>query len=110
MDAVGSKKAVLWTGATGTGIGVLFAATYPERCAGLVLFDPRVKGTRSSGYPWAPTEDEWREQLAAVRTGWGERSYLESLAREWARRSPRTTLSVTGSSGTCVAASVRELP
>ena len=84
MDAVGSERAVLWSGGTSTGIGVLFAATYPERCAGLVLFDPRVKGTRSPDYPWAPTEEEWRERLAGVRAGWGERSYLESLAREWA--------------------------
>ena len=84
MDAAGSERAVLWTAATSTGIGVLFAATYPERCSGLVLFDPRVKGTRSPDYPWAPTEEEWRERLAGVRAGWGERSYLESLAREWA--------------------------
>ncbi len=84
MDAVGSERAVLWTGATSTGIGVLFAATYPERCAGLVLFDPRLKGVRSPDYPWAPTEEEWRERLAEVRAGWGERGFLESLAREWA--------------------------
>ena len=84
MDAVGSDSAVLWTGATSTGIGVLFAATYPERCAGLVLFDPRLKGVRSPDYPWAPTEEEWRERLAEVRAGWGERGFLESLAREWA--------------------------
>ena len=84
MDAAGSESAVLWMGGTSTGIGVLFAATYPERCAGLVLFDPRVKGVRSPDYPWAPTEEEWRERLAGVRSGWGERSYLESLAREWA--------------------------
>jgi class 3 adenylate cyclase len=84
MDAAGSDRAVLWTGASSTGISVLFAATYPERCSGLVIFDPRVKGTRSPDYPWAPTEDEWREQLAAVRAGWGERSYLEKLALEWA--------------------------
>lgn len=84
MDAVGSERAVLWSGGTSTGIGVLFAATYPERCAGLVLFDPTVKGIRSPDYPWAPTEEEWRERLAGVRAGWGERSYLESLAREWA--------------------------
>ena len=69
---------------TSTGIGVLFAATYPDRCAGLVLIDPRSKGIRTSEYPWAPTEEEWREQLAAVRAGWGERVYLEGLAREWA--------------------------
>jgi len=84
MDAVGSERAVIWTGGTATGIAVLFAATYPERCAGLVLFDPRVKGVRSPDYPWTQTEDEWRRQLAEVRTRWGARDYLEGLAREWA--------------------------
>src|SRR4029077_19706740 len=34
MDAVGSKSAVIWLGAAATGVGVMFAATYPERCAG----------------------------------------------------------------------------
>jgi len=84
MDAVGSERAVLWSGATATGISLLFAATYPDRCAGLVLFDPRVKGTRTDDYPWAETVDEWRQRLADVRAGWGERGYLERLAAEWA--------------------------
>ena len=84
MDAVGSERAVLWTGGPATGIAVLFAATYPERCAGLVLFDPRVKGIRSDDYPWAQTEDEWRVQLADVRARWGARDYLDELAREFA--------------------------
>lgn len=53
MDAVGSERAVLWSGGNATGIAVLFAATYPERTAGLILFDPRVVGTRSPEYPWA---------------------------------------------------------
>ncbi len=84
MDAVGSKSAVIWLGAAATGVGVMFAATYPERCAGLVFFDPQVKGTRASDYPWAPSEEEWRERLTAIRSGWGERAFLEELAREWA--------------------------
>ena len=67
MDAAGSDSAVIWTGGTSTGIGVLFAATYPERCAGLVLFDPRVKGSARRDYPWAATEEEWRERLARPR-------------------------------------------
>ena len=104
MDAVGSERAVLWTGATSTGIGALFAATYPERCAGLVLFDPRLKGVRSPDYPWAPTEEEWRERLAAVRAGWGERGFLESLAREWAPEVADDSASLNGSSGTCAGA------
>jgi class 3 adenylate cyclase len=82
MDSAGSERAVLWTGGASTGIGVLFAATYPERCAGLIIFDPTVRGTRAPDYPWAPTEEEWREQLAGVRAGWGERGYLEELAHE----------------------------
>ncbi len=84
MDAVGSERAMLWSGGTSSGLSVLFAATYPDRCAGLVLFDPRIKGTRAPDYPWAPTQQEWRQQLADVRVGWGERGYLERLAREWA--------------------------
>jgi class 3 adenylate cyclase len=84
MDAVESERAVLWSGGNATGVGVLFAATYPERCAGLVLFDPRVKGMRTTDYPWALDADEWRTQLAAVRAGWGEREFLRTLACEWA--------------------------
>src|SRR5450759_77022 len=84
MDAAGSERAVLWSGGNATGIGVLFAATYPERCAGLVLFDPRIMGTRSPEYPWAMSADEWPKQLGDIRTRWGSRSYFEELAREWA--------------------------
>ena len=83
MDAVGSERAVLWSGATSTGLSLLFAATYPERCMGLVIFDPRIKAAQTPDYPWAPTQEEWREQLADARH-WGERTFLEALAREWA--------------------------
>ena len=84
MDAVESERAVLWSGGNATGVGVLFAATYPERCAGLILFDPRVKGTRTTDYPWALDAEEWRAQLGAVRARWGERDFLQALACEWA--------------------------
>ncbi len=84
MDAAGSKSAVLWGGGSSTGTNALFAATYPERCMGLVFFDPTIKGTRAADYPWARTAEAWRQRLAEVRAGWGDRAYLERLAREWA--------------------------
>jgi class 3 adenylate cyclase len=84
MDDAGSDRAVLWTGLHSTGLGILFAATYPDRCAGLMLLDPQARGTASQDFPWAPTADEWRERLRAMRSGWGERAYLEALSREWA--------------------------
>jgi len=117
MDAAGSSSAMLWSGASSTGMAVLFAATYPERCAGLVLFDPRIKGTRAADYPWAPTPEEWRHQLALIRAGWGDRTYLEGLAQECApevgsdgairglfgRHSPRTLSPGPGGPGPCAA-------
>ena len=84
LDDVGSDGAVLWIGGNATGVAVLFAATYPDRCAGLAMFDPRVVGTRSTDYPWAQTPDEWRAQLAEIRSRWGTRAYFEELAGEWA--------------------------
>jgi pimeloyl-ACP methyl ester carboxylesterase len=70
MDAVGSERAVLWTGGIATGIGALFAATYPERCAGLVLFDPRVKGIRS--YKGAVAQMRLDADGAALDRAWAE--------------------------------------
>src|SRR6266480_1369033 len=84
MDAAGSERAVLWTGHEGSRTALLFAATYPERTAGLVLLEPSVRGTGSADYPWAPNEEEWRRRLASVREGWGQREFFAELLREWA--------------------------
>ncbi len=84
LDATASERAVLWTAHEGSRTALLFAATYPERTAGLVLLEPSVRGTGTADYPWAPSEDEWRTRLASVRTGWGRREYFGELLREWA--------------------------
>lgn len=83
MDAAGSERAVLWTRLSSTGVGVLFAATYPERCAGLMILDPQVRGTNADDYPSAPTEEQARADLRAVRDGWGDRDYLEGRVTAW---------------------------
>ena len=83
MDAAGSERAFLWSGHEGSRSAILFAATYPERTAGLVLLEPSVRGTATPDYPWAPTEKEWRRRLVEVRSGWGRRDFFESLLREW---------------------------
>lgn len=84
MDDAGSEQAVLFTAQEGARLAVLFAATAPERTAGLVLLDPSGRGTRTADYPWAPTEQEWRTRLAEVREGWGTRDFFERFLREWA--------------------------
>ena len=84
LDATGSERAVLWTAHEGSRTALLFAATYPERTAGLVLLEPSVRGTGTADYPWAPDSDEWNRRLASVRDGWGQREYFARLASEWA--------------------------
>ena len=66
MDDAGSERAVLWSAHEGSRLAVLFAATYPERTVGLILFDPEPRGLRADDYPWAPTEAEWRQELQEV--------------------------------------------
>ena len=47
-----------------------------------------MKGTWSPDYPWAPTEDEWRQRLAEIRDGWGRRDFFTRLLHEWAPDAP----------------------
>jgi class 3 adenylate cyclase len=82
MEDAGSERAVLWAGGEATRLCVLFAASYPERTAGLFLLNATARGRRSPDYPWAPTDDEWRRRLAEIREGWGKREYLESFLRD----------------------------
>ena len=84
MDAIGSAQAILWTAQEGARLATLFAATYPERTAGLVLFDPTAKGRRTPDYPWALTDEEWRSWLDEVRDGWGSTDFLERRLAAWA--------------------------
>jgi pimeloyl-ACP methyl ester carboxylesterase len=84
IDAVGSARAILWTAQEGARLAALFAATYPERTAGLVLLYPTARGRRSTDYPWAPDDDEWRTILAEIRNGWGTTEYLSARLEDWA--------------------------
>jgi class 3 adenylate cyclase len=84
MDEIGADSAVLWTAQEGARLATLFAATSPERTAGLVLFDPTASGRRTEEYPWAPSAEEWRRRLREVRDGWGRTEFLEGLLAEWA--------------------------
>jgi class 3 adenylate cyclase/alpha-beta hydrolase superfamily lysophospholipase len=82
MDAAGSKRAVLVATFEAASMAMLFAATYPERVAGLALYNPVVKGVRSPDYPFAPTEEDYARQFDAIRTGWGSREQSLAFLRE----------------------------
>jgi class 3 adenylate cyclase len=81
MDAAGSDRAALVATFEAASMAALFAATYPERVAALLMYNPIAKGVWAEDYPFAPTEEEWRQELAEVRERWGESEYLHQFAR-----------------------------
>jgi len=70
MDAAGSERAALLGASEGGVMCALFAATYPERTAALVLYGSYARGTATADYPQglAPQEavDEFTEALAEI--------------------------------------------
>jgi pimeloyl-ACP methyl ester carboxylesterase/class 3 adenylate cyclase len=72
MDAVGSKRAALMGFSEGGPMAILFASSYPQRTAALVLYGTVATFTRKDDYPWAPTREErleWiRQQASRIGT------------------------------------------
>jgi pimeloyl-ACP methyl ester carboxylesterase len=70
LDAAESDSAVLFGTVEAAAMCTLFAATYPERTLGLILYNGYAKGTWAPDYPWASTVEEWRRELEEeLRTG-----------------------------------------
>jgi predicted ATPase/pimeloyl-ACP methyl ester carboxylesterase len=94
MDAVGSEQAVLFGYSEGGPMAALFAATYPARTRGLVLYGSYAKRIRSDDYPWAPTLEERLAHAASTASEWGIASNLRlmcpnadaAMAEWWQRR------------------------
>jgi pimeloyl-ACP methyl ester carboxylesterase len=80
MDAVGCERAVLFGHSEGGPMSVLFAAAYPERVEGLVLYGTFATRRWHEDYPWAPTPEERERHVRAIREGWGGIVHLPELA------------------------------
>jgi pimeloyl-ACP methyl ester carboxylesterase len=57
MDAAGSKQAAILGVAEGGPLALLLAASLPQRCRALVLFNTAARLTAASDYPWGAPED-----------------------------------------------------
>jgi class 3 adenylate cyclase len=83
MDSAGSQRAALMGSVDGAAMAALFAATYPERVAALILLNPVVRGRWAFDYPWGSRNEP--ETAASLATSWGKR---EPLEEEIARSMP----------------------
>ena len=62
-------------------VSTLFAATFPERVASLILFTASAAQKPADDYPWAWNDEEWDGWLGSIRDGWGTRAWVVKNAR-----------------------------
>jgi class 3 adenylate cyclase len=67
MDAVGSNRAAIVSMGTGVPMGVLFAATYPDRTSALVLLRGYAREMWAPDYPWGWTVERQRGLIEAYQ-------------------------------------------
>ena len=58
MDAAGSEDAIVFGGARGATVSMLFAATHPERTKALILYAPVAKTVSTPDFPYGKTPEE----------------------------------------------------
>jgi pimeloyl-ACP methyl ester carboxylesterase len=85
MDAAGSKRAALFGVSEGAPMSLLFAATYPERTAALVLRSAVPRTMWAPDYPWGRTEDEYRQALERDLRLFGTREQATEVVRTLGR-------------------------
>ncbi len=74
MDAVGSRRAALFGLSEGASMSVLFAATYPERTAALVLRSAFARTLWAPDYPWGRTEEQYEREIERELRIYGPRT------------------------------------
>jgi pimeloyl-ACP methyl ester carboxylesterase len=83
LDATGSERCVLYgQGLDGGAIAAMFAATYPDRVAGLLFWTAQVSGVADDEYPWAPSPNENDAFRALIAATWGDGAQVGSLLAE----------------------------
>ena len=80
MKEVESESAVLYGIGGGGTMGMLFAATNPQRISGLVLVNSFARLSRAPDYPWGRPPELEQDVLDVMRASWGRGAFLDLVA------------------------------
>jgi class 3 adenylate cyclase/alpha-beta hydrolase superfamily lysophospholipase len=81
LDAARSDRTLAFGNGDGGALAALFAATYPERCAGLLLWSGSVRTAWAPDYPWGLTEHTMEQRLEDRMELWGNAERGEESTR-----------------------------
>ena len=94
MDAVGSSRAAFYGLSEGAAMSILFAATYPERTAALVVRSAYPRRMWAPDYPWGQTEEAYERDVERALQVFGPREQgRESVEQLGQFTDPRRTRS-----------------
>lgn len=79
MDAVGSDRAVIFGVAGGAPMACLFAATYPQRTRGLIVWGGQARWVAAEDYPWGPSPNEMERLIADLSEHGPSIAYLTAI-------------------------------
>ena len=79
MDAAECEHASLICISEGGPLGIMFAATYPERVDHLVLYSTTPCYRWFADYPWGRTDEQHLEDLDIVSEHWGTGFILATI-------------------------------
>jgi len=84
LDAVGSRRALVFAVSEGGPIAIRLAVEHPERVAGLALWATLARGTAAHDYPWALTAERYARWLDALVAQWGRPAAIDTFAPDHA--------------------------
>ncbi len=71
MDAVDSNKATIFAASESCAIAVIFAATHPDRTAGLILWGGIARYLPAPDYPWSISDELYAGVVELAASQWG---------------------------------------
>jgi pimeloyl-ACP methyl ester carboxylesterase len=81
MDAVGSRRAAFYGLSEGAAMSILFAATYPERTAALVVRSCSPRTLWAPDYPWGRSREAYQREVDGALQVYGPREQAYAAVR-----------------------------
>jgi len=85
LDTVGSSRAALFAVNESGPVGMLFAATYPDRTAALILANTIPRWLRSDDFPWGIPANAQETLVASVAEHWSTGADMEKICPSLSR-------------------------
>ena len=81
MDAVGSRRAAFYGLSEGAAMSILFAATYPERTAALIVRSCSPRTLWAADFPWGRSEQAYQREMDGALRVFGTRAEARESVR-----------------------------